>query len=185
MSASRVRGPALCRPMRPSDLDGVLAVQAACYPAAFNEAASVLRARLAAAPDTAWVAERDGVLCAYLVGYRSQRGLVTPLGGDFHPAARPDTLYLHDLAVIPAAAGLGCGSALVARAAATAAHERLEMALVAVGDAQDFWLRQGFRPAATVSDPMQRAHLASYPGGACYMRRAPGNAATEATASFL
>lgn len=160
-----------CRAMRPADLPAVLAVQAACYPPAFIEPPATLCARLAAAPDTAWVAERNGAPCAYLVAYRSRIGRVTPLGGDFAPDPRADALYLHDLAVAPEAAGAGCGSRLVDRALRTARREGLQLALVAVGDALAFWLRQGFRDAGTLVDAAQCAHLASYPGTARYLVR--------------
>lgn len=166
--------------MRLSDLPAVLAVQAACYAPPFVEAAATLRARLATAPDTAWVAEiteitriatADRVPCAYLTAYRSRLGRVTPLGGDFHPAAQADTLYLHDLAVTPARAGSGCGGRLVALALDAAGREGLHVALVSVGDSLAFWQRHGFRIAPPAADATQRAHLASYPGDARYMVR--------------
>lgn len=157
--------------MRLADLPAVLAVQAACYPPAFVEPAATLRARLTAAPDTAWVAEQNGAPCAYLAAYRSRLGRVTPFGGDFRPDPRADALYLHDLAVAPEAAGAGCGSRLVDLALRTARREGLQLALVAVGDALAFWLRQGFRDAGALADAAQCAHLASYPGAARYLVR--------------
>ena len=93
--------------MAEADMDAVLAVQAACYPPAMREAADVVRARLRASPDTVFVARDAQGVCAYLFAYPSRLGKVTPLGGRFSLPETPDTLYLHDLAVAPRAAGQG------------------------------------------------------------------------------
>lgn len=163
------------RPMRPDDLAAVLAVQAATYPPALNESAAVFGQRLAAAPDCAWVAEvlpSDGkqpTICAYLFGYRSQLGKLTPLGGDFQPLATGDCLYLHDLAISPAAVGSGYGKKLVHTAWRAAEQAGLRhSALVALGEAIGYWSRLGYQPAAP-RNASQQAHLQSYPGGAAYM----------------
>ena len=87
--------------MHVDDVPRVLTIQRACYAPETVEAEAVIRRRLAVAPDTAWVAENEDGVCAYLVGYRSQFGKLTPLGGDFEPIADGDSLYLHDLAVRP------------------------------------------------------------------------------------
>ena len=157
--------------MLATDIASVLRLQAQCYLPDNIESEAVIRTRLASAPDTAWIAETDGKACAYLVGYRSRLGQVGALGDGFEPAEAPDCLYLHDLAVAPEAAGAGCGSRLVDLALRTARREGLQLALVAVGDALAFWLRQGFRDAGALADAAQCAHLASYPGAARYLVR--------------
>ena len=152
-------------PMAEADLDGVLAVQAACYPPAMQEAADVVRARLRASPDTVLVArDADGV-CAYLFAYPSRLGKVTPLGGAFAVPDAPDTLYLHDLAVAPRAAGQGVARRLVDAMLARAGGLR-HSALVSVQDSRRFWESLGYLPAA--GDP---AALATYPAGALYMAK--------------
>ena len=164
------------RLMRPDDLAAVLAVQAAAYPPALNESAAVFAQRLAVAPDCAWVAEalpspdhKSPDICAYLFGYRSQLGKLTPLGSGFQPIASGDCLYLHDLAVSPAAAGSGCGKQLVHTAWRAANQAGLRhSALVALREAAGYWNRLGYQPAAP-HNPSQQAHLLSYPGGAAYM----------------
>jgi predicted N-acetyltransferase YhbS len=150
-------------PMAEADLDAVLAVQAACYPAAMREAADVVRARLRASPGTVLVArDADGV-CGYLFAYPSRLGKVTPLGGDFALPPDPDTLYLHDLAVAPRAAGRGVARRLVDAMLARAGGLR-HAALVSVQDSRRFWESLGYLPA--VGDP---AALATYPADALYM----------------
>jgi len=167
----------LLRPMRPGDLDAVLAVQRACYGAGFVEGADVVARRLAAAPGTAWVAQRQGRVRAYLSACPSQAGRPTALHGDFEPAgAAADTLYLHDLAVHPEAHGAGLGPRLVRHALAVAAQRGWpHAALVAVQGSVGFWQRFGFRVHA-LADPQAQARLAGYPGEAHYMlrRASPG-----------
>lgn len=158
--------------MAAADLPPVLDIQLACYGADFVEAGPLILRRLACAPATAWVAEREGQVCAYLTAYPSQRGKLTALHGDFEPAgANADTLYVHDLAVHPQAHGLRLGAALVAHAMA---HSHTQgwrhAALVSVQDSVAFWRHRGFIPAE-LADAAQRARLASYPGAAAYMLR--------------
>ncbi len=159
--------------MLPADIASVLRVQAHCYLPDNLESEAVIRARLASAADTAWIAELDGAVCAYLVGYRSQLGQVGALGDGFEPAKAPDCLYLHDLAVGPQACGLGLGPRLVAHALSQARREGLPWAaLVSVQDSQAFWRQQGF-VTIRLDDRDQLQALASYAGGpVCYMTQA-------------
>jgi len=154
------------RPMHADDTARVLAIQSEAYGDAFVEAAGVIEARLAAAPDTAWVAETEAGVAAYLVGYRSLLGRVTPLGGPFRVVLAGDCLYLHDLAVARQAVGRGIGRALAEHALAWARRAGLGCSgLVSVQDSQAFWLGLGYRPFAG------QVELSSYPGGAVYMSR--------------
>ncbi len=152
-------------PMAEADLDAVLAVQAACYPPAMQEAADVVRARLRASPDTVLVARDADGICAYLFAYPSRLGKVTPLGGHFTLPDTPDTLYLHDLAVAPRAGGQGVARRLVDTLLARAAGLR-HSALVSVQDSRRFWESLGY--AAAAGDDVA---LATYPAGALYMAR--------------
>lgn len=157
------------RPMAPADLDAVLAVQAACYPPPMQEAADVILARLRASPDTVLVAEDAGGVCAYLFAYPSVLGKVTPLDVAFAVPHAPDTLYLHDLAVAPRAAGGGLARRLVGHLLEAARRGgRRHSALVAVQDSAAFWAGFGYAPHAGAVDD---AALASYPPGAAYLSR--------------
>ena len=153
--------------MAASDLDAVLAVQAACYPPAMREAADVVLARLAASPDTVRVARDARGVCGYLFAYPSHLGKVTPLGGLFDVAPAADTLYLHDLAVAPRAAGQGVARRLVgAMLAAAAARGCSHSALVSVQGSRPFWESLGYVAAVG-----EACGLATYPDGALYMTR--------------
>jgi len=163
----------LLRPLLPTDIASVVRIQSDCYLPGNLESEAVIRARLASAPDTAWVAEVDDAVCAYLVGYRSGLGQVGALGDGFEPAKAPDCLYLHDLAVGPQARGLGLGPRLVAHALSQARREGLAWAaLVSVQGSQDFWRQRGFA-ASQLDDPVQALALSTYVGEpACYMTQA-------------
>ncbi len=153
------------------DLDAVLAVQAACYPPAMQEAAPVLLARLEAAAGTCVLAEDGEGVCGYLFAYPSRQGRVTPLGAGFAPALDADTLYLHDLSVAPRAHGRGLARALVGHVLALAQKQGLaSSALVSVQDTAGFWEALGYRTCAA-PDGAARGALATYPGVARYMVR--------------
>ena len=100
----------------------------------------------------------------------------TPLHGEFVPVAEPDTLYLHDLAVLPALAGQGLARALLMPIWHRAAGRGLgRSALVAVQGSQGFWERHGYA-VQTLQEAQQRQRLATYGEGAVYMQRPlPGN----------
>ncbi|WP_371322823.1 N-acetyltransferase [Dechloromonas sp. ZY10] len=160
------------RRLAAADLDAVMQVQAACYPPALNETRAVFARRLAAAPDTAWLAETAGGVGAYLFCYRSQPGGITPLGGDFAPSREGTALYIHDLAVAPAASGQGLARRLLETAWASARANGLAFCtLVAVPEAIAFWTRLGFVPAQA-ADQRQQANLASYGTQVAYLQRA-------------
>lgn len=166
------------RLLREEDLPAVQAVQIACYGADFVEAQALIQRRLRAAPDTHWVAELAGQVQAYLCAHAALRGQTTALHDDFAPAAPPDTLYLHDLAVHPQAHGTGLGPRLVRHALIHARQRGWQhAALVSVQDSRTFWESMGFE-ACALPAPAQ-ARLASYPGQALYMgQRLAGLCAT-------
>ena len=159
------------RPLALCDLADLLAVQLACYGEGFVESGEVFASRLASPANCSLVLEQAGVVCAYLAAYRSVRGKVTPLHGDFEATAQPDTLYLHDMAVLPAHAGQGLAPALLQPLWAQARAEGLRhSALVSVQGSQAYWQRQGYA-LHPLQDAAQQARLASYGGAAVYMVR--------------
>jgi ribosomal protein S18 acetylase RimI-like enzyme len=174
--ADQILPQARLRPVCAADLDAVLRVQAACYPPAMQEARDVVRARIEAAGSTSIVAvHQDGAasdcVIGYVFAYRSRLGVVTPLGAGFEVDPVGDTLYLHDLAVAPAAAGGGLARRLAARLLAQARESQSAWcALVSVQDSRGFWERLGYRAAGCDGDDA-RAALATYPVPALYMVR--------------
>ena len=99
------------------------------------------------------------------------RGKVTPLHGDFEATPHPDTLYLHDMAVLPALAGRGLARVLLQSLWQHASAQGLQhAALVSVQGSQGYWERHGFALCSPHGDT-QRQHLASYGTAAVYMRK--------------
>lgn len=169
--------PARLRALAHRDLAALLAVQQACYGAGFVESAEVFARRLASPANCSLVLERDGQVCAYLAAYRSALGKVTPLHGDFEAVPQADTLYLHDMAVLPTCAGQGLAQALLKSVWDHAAAQGLRhTALVSVQDSQTYWERHGYAQQP-LGDAAQRERLASYGAGAVYMARAMAVAA--------
>ena len=154
------------------DLADLVAVQRACYGPALVESAEVFARRLASPANCSLVLEHDGQVCAYLAAYRSALGKVTPLHGDFEAPLQVDTLYLHDMAVLPAFAGRGLAQALLRSLWDHAAAQGLRhTALVSVQESHTYWARHGYAPTP-LRDAIQGARLASYGAGAVYMARA-------------
>ncbi|RYF75599.1 MAG: N-acetyltransferase [Comamonadaceae bacterium] len=157
------------RPLALHDLPGLLAIQRACYGEGFVESGEVFSRRIASPANCSLVLERAGVVCAYLAAYRSARGKVTPLHGDFEPVLDADTLYLHDLAVRPDCSGQGFARALLEPLWSQAEMEGLQhTALVSVQGSEAYWQRHGYT-AQPLADAVQRARLAGYGDGAVYM----------------
>lgn len=163
------------RRLSAADLPALLRTQAACYGPGFNEPEAVFAQRLQQSPLTAWCVDdpgRPGELAAYLLGYPSRIGHITPLHGGFEPAAQPDCLYLHDLAVSPICQGQALGPRLVQHAWEEA--ERLwglrGSALVAVQGSLPFWRRLGYE-VVELHEPEALGLLASYGAEACYCLR--------------
>ncbi len=160
-----------------ADLPALLRTQAACYGAGFNEPEAVFAQRLQQCPLTAWCVDdpaRPGELAAYLLGYPSRIGQITPLHGDFKPATQPDCLYLHDLAVSPHCQGQALGPRLVQHA--WREGERLwglrVSALVAVQGSLPFWQRLGY-DALEPREPEHLSPLVGYGAEARYCVRQP------------
>src|SRR5690606_31394087 len=159
------------RAMQERDIPAVLAIQEESYAAEVLEDEAVIRSRLAAFPQLAWVAEDGEGVCAYLFAYHSRLGKVTPLDGEFSSDGEADCLYLHDLAVARRAAGRGIGPALVRHNLQQAGTAQLRYsALVSVQDSTGDWSRLGYE-AHEELDPTQAGNLAGCQIPAVYMVR--------------
>jgi len=162
-----VAGPAL-RPLCMSDLPAVLAIQRAAYGDGYQESAAVLGRKLELAPQACWLAQSDGIAVGYVFAHPWNDAGAPPLHAPLQaPPAQAAHGFVHDLAVSPAARGLGVAAALFGRVrdwAAGAGYRGLR--LVALADAVPFWARQGF---AAVPEVLP----AGYGEGACSMERVP------------
>ncbi|MDQ2104703.1 GNAT family N-acetyltransferase [Azospirillum isscasi] len=163
------------RPMEPADLDRVMAIAEVVHPD-YPEDRAVFAERLALYPDgcamaETHAAEADGVCIGYIVMHPGRLGTPPPLDSPLGalPEA-PDCLYLHDVALLPAARGLGLGVAALERMNALAARQGFRwLALTSTPGARAFWDAQGFLPQD--GGPGLAAKLASYGGGMTYMAK--------------
>jgi GNAT superfamily N-acetyltransferase len=117
------------------------------------------------------VLERGGEVLGYAIAHPWTQGSIPQL--DTLLGALPDDadcLYLHDIAILPAARGHGSARDMVDRLAEVARARGLRaLALTSVYGTQDFWSSCGF-VAAPTRDMADK--LASYGGPAIYMMRA-------------
>lgn len=173
--------PLLVRPACLADLPAILHIQARCYTAIVPESAASMGAKVAAAPDSCFIACRGEHIVAYL--------LALPWRFDDPPCLdaaecalpeQPDTLYLHDLAVAPEARGSGAADALVHAFLAALGRLRLPRAsLIAIQGSAPWWARYGFA-RVPVNDALS-VRLAGYGNDASYMSRSAGQAAMAVT----
>jgi GNAT superfamily N-acetyltransferase len=155
-------------PMAVACLPAVLALADAVHPD-HPEDREVFTERLALHPAGCLVLEADGEVCGYALAHpwsiAAPPALNTRLG---RLPARPDTLHLHDIALIPALRGAGQAAAALEVLLGQAQALGLSRAtLVAIAGKQDYWVRRGFHPLVP-SDP---ASLRSYGAGAGFMAR--------------
>ncbi len=154
------------RPLRAADLSAVLAIQREAYGEGYQESAAVLGRKVELAPRACWVAHLHARAVGYVLAHPWD-GADAPLLHAMLPAlpAVADRCFIHDLAVVPAARGLGVAAALLACVrgwSRAACHSG--MRLVALADAVPFWVRQGFRVLPAVLP-------AAYGEGACLMEQ--------------
>ncbi|HSB98206.1 MAG TPA: GNAT family N-acetyltransferase [Spongiibacteraceae bacterium] len=159
------------RLMETADFPSILAIQALCYTELVPESEQSLRAKLHASPTTCHVACMREDVIGYLIAVPwsfENPPLLNAATCDL--PAQPDSLYLHDMAIAPAARKVGAGGKLVERFIAQIAELNFNCAsLVAVQDSKVYWQRYGFQPVPQTAT--LKAKLASYGANVEYMRR--------------
>jgi ribosomal protein S18 acetylase RimI-like enzyme len=152
--------------MAPADLDGVVRVARVSFPDHFEDR-SCFAERLALYPRGCFTLERDGAVAGYLIAYPWTAGSAPPLNALIHRLpAHPDLIYLHDLALHPAARQLGYPRPMLEQLMAQSRADGWSaIALVAVNRAAGFWQRFGFAVAEA------GAAIPSYGDGSAYMIR--------------
>lgn len=133
------------RAMETFDLPNVKALADRIHPS-FPEDIDIFSERLLLYPAGMFLLEAEGEPVGYAIAHPWRRGslpaLNCHLGGLPH---NPDSLYLHDLALLPVARGKGVARLIIdeikQHAMASGYHT---MGLVAVNGSVPFWRRQGF-----------------------------------------
>ena len=153
------------RSMSLNDLIAIEHIQAEAYAGYFLESADVIAQRFQLSPSTAWVAESDGQVCAYLVGYWSKVGKINPLNAPFTLVEDTNCLYLHDLALLKVAQGFGMGKKLIHAATEYALDNSVHaLALLSVQNSKEFWLGFGFCAFVDL-EKIQQENLNTYLDG--------------------
>nr|WP_314899820.1 GNAT family N-acetyltransferase [uncultured Deefgea sp.] len=155
------------RHQTPSDIQAILDIQAACYPADFIESAETLLCKQALAPNTSWLIEIQGEVMGYLFCHPWRHDTPPQLGQKLTKLPeQPDRFYIHDLAILPAGRGKQLAKQLIEHALNWAQQAEFDRAmLVAVQGAKSFWQKHHF----TVKTPQQ---VEGYGDDAACMHRA-------------
>ena len=153
------------RLMSLNDLISIEYIQAEAYAGYFLESADVIAQRFHLSPTTTWVAERDGQVCAYLVGCWSKVGKINPLNAPFALVENANCLYLHDLALLKVAQGFGVGKKLIRAATEHALKNSAQaLALLSVQNSKEFWQGFGFSEFVEL-EKIQQENLNTYLNG--------------------
>ena len=135
----------IIRLMQVEDLPAVNRIQAEAYAGYFLESTEVIAERFTTNSTSAWIAECEGRVCAYLVACWSVLGKINTLDMPFDSIENTHCLYLHDLAVEFDAQGYGLGEALFCVAEKFAkSHKANALALVSVQNSKKLWQLFGF-----------------------------------------
>lgn len=162
------------RLMRPNDIPALESIALACYPADFFESTRAFQSKLEQSASSCFVACKRTQVVGYLIAMPALLSSPPLLNTETKTLpADPDTLYLHDLALMPDCRGTGIGAALVAAFfAEQMAFQLPNAALVAIQNSAPYWRRYGFAPAETTIDLGDK--IASYGRDASYMVKAMG-----------
>lgn len=155
------------RPLRLDDLDALCGVAAAVHPG-LPERPEVFEEKLRLFPAGCFALEAAGALAGYAISHPWRLYDVPPLDAFLErlPDA-PDCLYLHDVAVTPAARGYDAGAALIERLREVARKEGSSaIALTSVYGSDVLWRKLNFE---TAFDNRLAGKLNSYGPSATYM----------------
>ncbi len=155
--------------MQDADLVDVSRIAAEVHPG-FPEEDAIFAERLSLFPDGCQLLRVDGDASGYLFSHPVEFGKVPRLNsllGEI--AAGADSLYIHDLALLPQARGTGAAKQIVSQMSSWARTRGFaSMSLVAVNESQRFWESQWF---IVTNRPELAAKLQSYEPDARFMVR--------------
>jgi GNAT superfamily N-acetyltransferase len=159
--------PAAWRGARPADLPHIHAIATRVHPA-LPERPAVLAEKLALFPAGCFVLNDREQIVGYALAHPWRTGTVPPLDTLLGELPRdPDSLYVHDVALLPEARGHGQSAVVMKLLAARARQNHLlAMALVAVYGTHPHWRRLGF---TIIGGNAGSRHLSSYGPTAQYM----------------
>lgn len=157
----------LWRPLRAADLDALCRLAEAAHPG-LPERSEVFAEKLRLFPLGCFALESRGALAGYALSHPWRRLDIPPLDAFIGKLpAEPDCLYLHDVAVAPAARGNRAAARILARLIELArANGFSAVGLTAVSGSEGLWRGMGFD---AVRDKALTRKLEDYGPGAVYM----------------
>ena len=155
------------RAMSGYDLEAVSAIAAKVHPG-FFEADAVLAEKHSLYRNGCYILEVAEKPAGYVLSHPFTRGALPALNTLIGALPeKPDTFYIHDLALLPLTRGVGAAGQIVA---ALTKHAEVmgfpSLSLVAVNGSLPFWEKQGF---AAEDRPELQEKLAAYEEAARYM----------------
>ena len=158
------------RAMTPDDLAAVITLAGHIH-TDYPEDAAVFAERLALCPTGCLVLDGPLGVVGYLISHPWQGPLSPPLNTLLGALpTTPESWYIHDVALAPAARGAGHAGKVVPLVEGMARQHGLpRLSLTSTGQALSFWHRQGF--VDEVITEAERAILASYDPQARLMTR--------------
>lgn len=148
------------RTMCEHDLPAVGEIAARLHPA-YPEDARIFAERLQLYPNGCLVLEVNDCMLGYVISHPWRHRQPPTLNSLLQTLpVRPSTYYIHDVALLPQARGLGAVVQLLSRLSRIAQDDGLPaLSLVAVNGSSEFWSRQGF---VAIDDPELQEKLNSY-----------------------
>jgi GNAT superfamily N-acetyltransferase len=142
------------RPLTLADIDAIMQIQSACYPASLLEDAVHLAAKHLQSPSSCWVAVHQDEVLAYLLTHPWDSDLPPDINTPLPPVSPHSPIhYIHDLAVHPKAQGLGLARQLLDAALLWSKQQDFtHLRLIAIAGAEPFWLKQGFQPVTQLNE---------------------------------
>jgi len=126
---------------------GILKVQEEAYTGLPPEEINVLKSKWKVSPKTCFVFQTiDEEIVGYLLAHSWNSNVPPKLFEELPNKTTGDILYLHDLAVINNARGMGVGKQLSNKLIETAKLQKFKrVLLVAVQESERYWFHLGFR----------------------------------------
>ena len=158
--------------MKESDLADVCRIASLCHPD-FPEEDAVLDEKFRLSPLFCFIlsdnGSSSGSVYGYCLAHPYKMNSIPALDQLLHKLPEKcDTLYIHDLALLPEAQGGGNGKKAVELLFSVAEREKFEtLSLVAVHGSQPFWQKNGFK-LVEVSETLKQK-LLTYSEDARYM----------------
>ena len=157
----------LIREIRTGDWPLIAQIQDACYPAEAREQVETLQCHWQVAPQFCFVAETGGKVIAYFFAHPWPKRVPPPI--DTHYSEIPknaDSMFIHDLALLPEARGTGLATLLVKHlfevsSLAGFSHH----SLISVQGTLHFWKKLGFSEVNNLPAGYFDALEKYYPGG--------------------